>query len=121
MLGFLGLSSLDELFAVVPEALRLGRGLDLADGSPEPDFEAQVRRAFANLEATLLAGGCRFDDIVDVTTFHTNPEKQLGTARAVRDEFFKSAPYPSLTGLGVTWLAGFDFEIKVIARIPSRA
>ena len=33
MLGFLGLSSLDELFAVVPAALRLGRGLDLADGS----------------------------------------------------------------------------------------
>ena len=91
------------------------------DGSPEPDFEAQVRRAFANLEATLLAGGCGFDDVVDVTTFYTDPEKQLGTARAVRDEFFKSAPYPSLTGLGVTWLAGFDFEIKVIARIPSRA
>ncbi len=90
------------------------------DGSPEPDFEAQVRRAYANLEATLLAGGCGFDDIVDVTTFYTDPEKQLGTARAVRDEFFKSAPYPSSTGLGVTWLGGFDFEIKVIARIPSR-
>ncbi len=90
------------------------------DGSPEPDFEAQVRRAFANLEATLLAGGCGFDDVVDVTTFYTDPEKQIGIARAVRDEFFKSAPYPSLTGLGVTWLAGFDFEIKAIARIPSR-
>jgi enamine deaminase RidA (YjgF/YER057c/UK114 family) len=25
-----------------------------------------------------------------------------------------------LTGLGVNWLAGFDFEIKVIASIPSR-
>jgi enamine deaminase RidA (YjgF/YER057c/UK114 family) len=90
------------------------------DGSPEPDFEAQVRRAFANLEATLLAGGCRFDDIVDVTTFHTNPEKQLGTVKAVKGEVFKSAPYPSWTALGVNWLAGFDFEIKVTARIPSR-
>ena len=50
------------------------------DGSPEPDFEAQVRLAFANLEATLLAAGCGFDDIVDVTTFHTDPEKQLATA-----------------------------------------
>ena len=47
------------------------------DGSPEPEFEAQVRRAFANLEATLLAGGCGFDDVVNVTTFHTDPEKQL--------------------------------------------
>ena len=90
------------------------------DGSPEPDFEAQVRRAFANLEATLLAGGCGFDDIVDVTTFHTDPEKQFGTIMAVKGEVFKSAPYPSWTALGVNWLAGFDFEIKVIARIPSR-
>jgi len=89
------------------------------DGSPEPDFEAQVRQAFANLEATLLAGGCDFDDIIDVTTFHTDPEQQLGTIMAVKDEVFKSAPYPSWTALGVNWLAGFDFEIKVIARIPS--
>jgi enamine deaminase RidA (YjgF/YER057c/UK114 family) len=91
------------------------------DGSPEPDFEAQVRLAFANLEATLLAAGCGFDDIVDVATFYTDPEKQLATAAAVRGEFFKSPPYPSLTGVGVNWLAGFDFEIKVIARIPSPA
>ena len=89
------------------------------DGSPEPDFEAQVRLAFANLEATLLAGGCGFDDVVDVTTFHTEPEKQLDTIMAVKGEVFKSAPYPSWTALGVNWLAGFDFEIKVIARIPS--
>ncbi|MCZ4088883.1 hypothetical protein [Sinorhizobium psoraleae] len=27
-------------------------------------------------------------------------------------------PYPSWTAVGVNWLAGFDFEIKVIARIP---
>jgi len=91
------------------------------DGSPEPDFKAQVRLAFANLEATLLAGGCEFDDIIDVTTFHTDPEKQLDTMMAVKGEVFKSAPYPSWTALGVNWLAGFDFEIKVTARIPSHA
>jgi len=27
-------------------------------------------------------------------------------------------PYPNWTAVGVNWLAGFDFEIKVIARIP---
>lgn len=89
------------------------------DGSPEPDFEAQVRLAFANLEATLLAGGCGFDDIIDVTTFHTDPEKQFDTVMVVKREVFERAPYPSWTALGVNWLAGFDFEIKVIARIPS--
>ncbi len=90
-----------------------------ADGSPEPDFEAQVRRAFANLEATLAAGGCTFDDIVDVTTFHTDPERQFGTIMKVKDEVFPKAPYPNWTAVGVAWLAGFDFEIKVIARVPA--
>ncbi|MQK28812.1 RidA family protein, partial [Escherichia coli] len=27
---------------------------------------------------------------------------------------------PNWTAVGVTWLAGFDFEIKVIARIPEQ-
>jgi enamine deaminase RidA (YjgF/YER057c/UK114 family) len=89
-----------------------------ADGSPEPDFAEQVRLAFANLEATLLAAGCGFDDIVDLTTFHTDPENQFNTIMAVKSEIFTQAPYPNWTALGVNWLAGFDFEIKVIARIP---
>ena len=88
------------------------------DGSPEPDFEAQVRLAFANLEATLKAGGCSLDDIVDVTTFHTDPERQFETIMQVKGEVFPVPPYPNWTAIGVNWLAGFDFEIKVIARIP---
>jgi enamine deaminase RidA (YjgF/YER057c/UK114 family) len=88
------------------------------DGSPEPDFEAQVRRAFTNLKATLGAGGCGLDDIVDVTTFHTDPENQFATVMKVKGEVFPAPPYPNWTALGVTWLAGYDFEIKVIARIP---
>jgi enamine deaminase RidA (YjgF/YER057c/UK114 family) len=88
------------------------------DGSPEPDFEAQVRLAFANLEAILRAAGRGLDDVVDVTSFHTDPEKQFATILAVKSEVFPEAPYPSWTAVGVNWLAGFDFEIKVIARIP---
>ena len=91
-----------------------------ADGSPEPDFGDQVRLAFANLKATLLAAGCGFNDIVDVTTFHTDSEKQFDTIMVAKNEIFKRAPYPNWTAIGVNWLAGFDFEIKVIARIPSR-
>jgi len=89
-----------------------------SDGSPEPDFEAQVRLAFANLEATLKAGGATLDDIVDVTTFHTDPENQFETIMKVKAEVFPEAPYPNWTAIGVNWLAGYDFEIKVIARIP---
>lgn len=88
------------------------------DGTPEPDFETQVRRAFANLEATLAAAGCTFADLVDVTSFHTDPETQFATIMKVKAEVFPAAPYPNWTAVGVNWLAGFDFEIKVIARIP---
>ncbi|RYF24048.1 MAG: hypothetical protein EOO77_00940 [Oxalobacteraceae bacterium] len=40
---------------------------------------------------------------------------------AVKGEVFKEAPYPNWTALGGNWLSGFDFEIKVIARIPATA
>ena len=88
------------------------------DGSPEPDFEQQVRLAFHNLEAVLAAAGCSFDDVVDVTVFLVDPEKNFERAWKVVPEFWGEAPYPTLTGIGVTWLYGFDFEIKVIARCP---
>ncbi|WP_029010648.1 RidA family protein [Azospirillum halopraeferens] len=88
------------------------------DGSAEPDFAAQVRLAFANLAAVLEAAGCTFDDVVDVTTFHTDPEAQIETVMAVRSAVIGAPPYPNWTAVGVQWLAGFDFEIKVIARIP---
>jgi enamine deaminase RidA (YjgF/YER057c/UK114 family) len=89
------------------------------DGSPEPEFEHQVQRAFDNLATVLAAAGCSFEDVVDVTTFHTDPERQFATVMTVRDRNIGAAPYPNWTAVGVTWLAGFDFEIKVIARIPS--
>ncbi|ETX26980.1 RidA family protein [Roseivivax isoporae] len=91
------------------------------DGSPEPDFAAQVQLAFDNLEAVLKAAGAATADIVDVTTFHTDPEAQFATIMDVKSKVFDSAPYPNWTAIGVNWLAGFDFEIKVIARIPARA
>ncbi|RYZ73980.1 MAG: RidA family protein, partial [Proteobacteria bacterium] len=41
-----------------------------------------------------------------------------GTIQAVRLGIMGEKPYPNWTAVGVNWLAGFDFEIKVIARIP---
>lgn len=90
------------------------------DGSPEPVFEKQVRRAFANLRSVLAAAGCTLDDVVDVTTFHTDPEAQFETVMKVRSAEIGDPPFPNWTAVGVTWLAGFDFEIKAIARIPGQ-
>ena len=88
------------------------------DGSPEPVFEKQVELAFKNLQAVLEAAGGTLDDIIDVTTFHTDPEQQFEAVLAVKDKLFAQAPYPNWTAVGVNWLAGFDFEIKVVARVP---
>jgi enamine deaminase RidA (YjgF/YER057c/UK114 family) len=88
------------------------------DGSPEPDLEVQVRRAFTNLEAILAAADCTFDDVVDVTVFMVDPESKFETIWKVVPEFWGNAPHPTLTAVGVTWLYGFEFEIKVIARLP---
>ncbi|KXG84322.1 RidA family protein [Agrobacterium bohemicum] len=91
------------------------------DGSAEPDFAKQVRLAFENLKAVLAAADATFDDIIDITTFHTDPEKQFDTIMAVKATVFSEKPYPTWTAVGVNWLAGFDFEIKAIARVPQAA
>ncbi|MGA6107063.1 RidA family protein [Pseudomonas solani] len=88
------------------------------DGSPEPDLKAQVRQAFTNLNAILGEAGCSFDDVVDVTVFMVDPQAKFEAIWEVVPEFWGAAPHPTLTAVGVTWLHGFDFEIKVIARLP---
>lgn len=91
------------------------------DGSPEPDFDMQVRRAFENLNAVLAAAGITFDDVVDVTVFMIDPASRFERAWKIVPEYWGQAPFPTATVVGVTWLAGFDFEIKVVARLPEGA
>ncbi len=88
------------------------------DGSAEPELEAQVRRGFRNLVAILKAAGCTFDDVIDVTAFIVDPELNFDTVWKVFPEFRGEAPHPTLTGVGVTWLYGFKFEIKGVAWLP---
>lgn len=90
------------------------------DGSPEPDFARQAQLAFESVLAVLQAAGCTLADVVDVTSFHTDPANQMETFMAVRSRIIGEPPYPNWTAVGVTWLSGFDVEIKVIARIPER-
>lgn len=88
------------------------------DGTSEPDMDAQVRLAFANLTAVLAAADCTFDDVIDATVFMVDPDQHFERAWEVAAEFWGEAPYPTATVVGVTWLAGFRFEIKVIAKLP---
>jgi glycine dehydrogenase subunit 1 len=115
MLGFLGLSSLDELFAAVPAALQLGRGLELADGSPEPDVLARMEslgeanRARAD-RLVCFAGGGAYD--------HEVPP--VVRALAGRSEFVTSyTPYQPEVAQGILQ-AVFEFQTMVarLAGLP---
>jgi glycine dehydrogenase subunit 1 len=111
MLGFLGLSSLDDLFDVVPEALRLAGGLDLPPGMPEPDAFAyldDMSRANRPTGRHLVcfAGGGAYDHEVPPVT----------RALASRSEFVTSyTPYQPEVAQGVLQ-AVFEFQ-TLIARL----
>ena len=73
MLFFLGLSSLDELFAVVPEAVRLQHALELADGVGEPDVLDRMevladRNRARNDRMVCFAGGGAYDHEIPSVT-----------------------------------------------------
>ena len=59
--------------------------------------------------------------MVDVTVFIVDPASTFERIWRIVPEFWGQAPYPTLTGVGVTWLYGFDVELKVIARLPDGA
>lgn len=91
------------------------------DGTPEPELEAQVRQAFDNLNAVLAAVGCTFADVVDVTVFMVDAEAIFERVWQIVPEYWGEAPHPSLTAVGVEWLYGYQFEIKVVAKLPDAA
>src|SRR6187551_3006475 len=62
MLAAIGVSSVDELFAGIPEGVRLGRALDLPAGLPQQAVEADLRElasrnTSAEDEITFLGAG----------------------------------------------------------------
>jgi len=55
-----------------------------------------VAQGLSPLLGQQVIGGCTFDDVVDVTSFHTNPEKQFETFMRVKSEVFSDAPLSQL-------------------------
>ncbi len=88
------------------------RGFDERDQiSHDPSIQARV--AFRHLERTLRDGGADLDDIVCLTTYHTNMA-DIDSFRAVKDEFIR-APYPSWTMVGVNALASPEMVVEIAA------
>jgi glycine dehydrogenase subunit 1 len=107
MLGAIGLSSLDQLFASVPAALRLAGGLDLAPGLSEPDVMAEMERLAGHNESLIcFAGAGAYDHEVPAAT------RRL----AFRSEFVTAyTPYQPEVAQGVLQ-ALFEYQ-TLIARL----
>ena len=118
MIGISARASIARLTAFASAAILTAGLAACASQETEPATPAVEVPANDNLNAVLAAAGCTFADVVDVTLFVVAPESRLDTLMKVLPDYWGSAPYPTLTGVGVTWLSGFAFEIKVVARLP---
>ena len=81
------------------------------DGSIAPDFEAQMRRTYANIEEILKGAGMGLQNLVKVTTFLTGRE-YLTDMRRIRSDIL-GGHRPAHTLLIVAGLAYEEFLIEV--------
>jgi enamine deaminase RidA (YjgF/YER057c/UK114 family) len=92
-------------------------GARAGDEGLEPAYERVYRR----IGAVLARAGASWDDVVDMTSFHSDVEGQIEAMAAVHKRHVK-APYPAWTAIGVARILGNGLtEIKVTARRTARA
>jgi len=99
------------------------------EGTDAAAFEAQVRRAFTQLDRILKASGTSFDDVVMINSFHVwegpnmplTREEHFAIVERVKREFMKG-PHPAWTAVGTTSLLGPKgvVEIQMVAWAPKR-
>ena len=111
MLAFLGLEELDDLFAEIPEALRLGGGLDLPPAMSEPDVawrleDLAARNRPCGRDLVCFAGAGSYDHEIPAVV----------NSLASRSEFLTAyTPYQPEVSQGVLQ-AVFEFQ-TMIARL----
>jgi glycine dehydrogenase subunit 1 len=122
MLDAIGVDSVDELFAQVPEGVRLGRPLDLEPALSEPELvrhleELAAKNAHAGSELSFLGAGM-YDHYVpavvdavlsrgEFLTAYTpyQPEMSQGVLQAI---FEYQTAICELTGMDVSNASGYD-------------
>lgn len=83
------------------------------------DFDAQLDRAFRNVEIALNSVGCGFDNVAKISYFITHVG-YFDRSLEIRSEFIRSHP-PAITGVVVDSIGGFPgamCEVDAIAALP---
>lgn len=88
-----------------------------ADGRIIPDtLEAEMRRAFMNIEQILAAAAARMSDIVQLRAYLDDPADLAEFNRLY--PFFMAQPYPARTTLTGCLAGVVKFSADVIAYVP---
>ncbi|MGY3040545.1 2-aminomuconate deaminase [Rhodanobacter sp. TND4EL1] len=90
-----------------------------ADGQViDYDIEAQCRQVFANVRAVLEASGARWSDLVDVTVFLTDMQRDFATYNRLYAECFAGVD-ACRTTVGIDALpTPIAIELKCVAAVP---
>ena len=86
------------------------------------DFEAQVHSVFANVKAVLDASGSSWEELVDVTVFLVNMERDFKTFNTIYAEYFPSSSEnrPCRTTVEINCLpTPIAIELKCIATVKT--
>jgi enamine deaminase RidA (YjgF/YER057c/UK114 family) len=86
--------------------------------SGETDLTLGYERAFKRIGETLRSAGASWDDVIDITTFHTDLTTQMPAIVAVKNRYIR-APFPAWTAIQVARLIPTNgiTEIKLVAKI----
>jgi 2-aminomuconate deaminase len=85
------------------------------------DIEAQCHQVFANVRAVLEASGAAWTDLIDVTVFLTDMERDFAAYNRLYAEYFAGVD-ACRTTLGVTRLpTPIAIELKCVAAIAASA
>jgi enamine deaminase RidA (YjgF/YER057c/UK114 family) len=85
----------------------------------ETDLQVAYDRAFQRIGKILVRAGASWNDVVDITSFHTDLKNQMPAIVAVKNKYVH-APPPAWTAIQVVRLipdAGIT-EIKITAKLP---
>ena len=88
----------------------------------ETDLKLAYDRAFQRIGKTLKRAGASWDDVVDITSFHTDLKSQIPAIVEVKSKYVH-APPPAWTAIQVVRLIPDNgiTEIKIVAKLPTRS
>ena len=86
----------------------------------ETDLKLAYERAFARIGKILERSGASWDDVVDITSYHTDLTSQMPAIIAVKNKYIGPPP-PAWTAIGVSRLIPNNgiTEIKMVAKLPA--